>query len=106
MKRFLIGLIITPKRARKIVARAISAVLQRVLRDKTWFVAGDLATWLRKLADFIDRWNVAELPADKDKIIAELVGSALTDEAVDHLIDEVAALEMKPGPDGTWAKED
>lgn len=100
MKKWILSKIITPKRVRKIVASVISWLIYRAIVRGTWDIVLEVARWMRKLADFIEGWNVAELPADKDKLIADLVGEAITDEAVDKLLEHVAAMraEYVPSP--------
>lgn len=95
MKRWFISLVVTPTRVRKVIATAVSWFLQKCLRQRAWDVVAALPVWLRRIADFIDCWNAAELPADKDALVADLVKNALTDEAVDRLVDEITALECK-----------
>lgn len=92
MKKWILSKIVTPKRVRKIVASVISWLIYRAIVRGTWDIVLEVARWMRKLADFIEGWNVAELPADKDKLIADLVGEAITDEAVDKLLEHVAAM--------------
>lgn len=92
MKKWILSKIITPKRVRKIVASVISWLIYRAIVRGTWDIVLEVARWMRKLADFIEGWNVAELPADKDKLVADLVGDAITDEAVDKLLEHVAAM--------------
>lgn len=95
MKRLILSWILTPKRARKIIANVISCLLYRCMVKGAWDVVSALPKWLRKIADFIDRWNETELTEDKDRLITELVGDAITDEAVDRLVDVVSSLEVK-----------
>lgn len=105
IRKFFLKLAVTPERSRSLIARVLSLFLQWATETRAWDAVSQLPKWLRLMADFIDRWNATELPEDKDRLIAGLVKRALTDEDVGRLIDEIAALEMKQGPDGTWAKE-
>ena len=93
MKRWILSKIITPKRARKLIASVLSWLIYRCIVNGAWDALSATTKWLRKLADFIDGWNSTDLPAEKDKLIADLVADAVTDEMVDKLVDTVAALE-------------
>lgn len=95
MKQWFISLLITPKRVRKLIACVISWLLHKCIQSGAWDVVSEFPIWLRKLAAFIDKWNAVELPEDKDKLIADLVADAVTDDAVDTLIERVAALEVE-----------
>lgn len=100
IRRFLLKLAVTPKRVRSLIARAISLFLRWATETKAWDAVSQLPKWLRLLADFIDCWNETELPENKDRLIAEMVKRALTDEGVGRLIDEIAALEYRGGKNG------
>lgn len=95
MKRLLISWIVTPKRARKLIAKVLSWLILRCVLKGTWDVVSALPVWLRKLADFIERWNETELTEERDRLIADLVSDAVTDEAVDKLIDRISAMKME-----------
>lgn len=92
IRRFLLRLAVTPERARSLIARVLSLFLAWATETRAWDAVSLLPRWLRRLADFIDCWNAAELPADKDRLISELVKYAVTDAAVDRLIDTVVGL--------------
>lgn len=94
MKRWLISLIVTPKRARSTIAHVVSWLLELCIMKGMWDVVSEFPKWLRRLADFIDRWNESTLPEDKDHLIADLVKDAVTDEAVDKLVDAISAMEV------------
>lgn len=96
MKRWILSKIITPKRARKLIAGVLSWLIYRCIVRGAWDVLSATTVWLRKLADFIDSWNETELPAEKDRLIADLVADAVTDELVDRLVDTVSALQVAP----------
>lgn len=93
LKRWLLSKVITPARVRKIIASALSWLICRCIMNGAWDALSATTAWLRKLADFIDGWNSTDLPAEKDKLIADLVADAVTDDLVDKLVDTVAALE-------------
>lgn len=95
MKKWVLSWFVTPKRVRKVVAGVVSWLIYRAIARGTWGVVLEVARWMRRLADFIEQWDVADLPADKDKLIADLVGSAITDEAVDKLLERVAAMKAE-----------
>lgn len=101
MKRLLLRLIVRPDRVRKLIARTVSAFMQWAADTRAWDAVSALPRWLRRLADFIDGWNAAELPADKDRLISELVRYAITDEAVDRLMETVVGLEAHSYPEGS-----
>lgn len=92
MKRWILSKIITPKRARKLIASVLSWLIYRCIVNGAWDALSATTKWLRKLADFIDGWNSTDMPAEKDKLIVDLVADAVTDEMVDRLVDTVAAL--------------
>ena len=94
MKRWFISKIITPERARRMIACALSWLIYRCIVRGTWDVLTAMSAWLRKIADFIDAWNETELPAEKDRLIADLVADAVTDDMVDRLVDTVAELQV------------
>jgi len=94
MKRWFLSKVITPERARKMIACALSWLIYHCIMRGAWDVMTAMSVWLRKIADFIDSWNSAELPAEKDRLIADLVADAVTDELVDRLVDTVAALRV------------
>lgn len=97
VKRALISWFVTPDRARRAIASVVSWLLCRCMASGAWDAVSTFPKWLRKLADFIDAWNATELPADKDELILDLVKDAITDEDVDRLVDEVAAMANKDG---------
>ena len=97
IRRCLLKLTVTPQRVRSVIARAISLFLRWATETKAWGSVSQLPKWLRLLADFIDRWNATTIPENKDRLIADLVKKALTDEGVGRLIDEIAVLEYKGG---------
>lgn len=100
IRRFFLKVAVTPERTRRIVGGTISAFLQWAIETKAWDAVSRLPKWLRSLADFIDRFNESELPEERDRLIAELVKYAITDEAVGRLIDTIAGFEAKAHPDG------
>ena len=95
IRRFLLLRTVTPERVRALVVRVISWFLQWATAKKAWGSVSQLPKWLRLLADFIDHWNATTIPENKDRLIADLVKKALTDEGVGRLIDEIAVLEYK-----------
>ena len=95
MKRWLISKFITPKRVRSAVACFISWLMHYAIAKGTWSSVLDVARWMRKLASFIESWDASDLPADKDRLLADLVGEAITDEAVDKLVDCVSAMKAE-----------
>lgn len=97
MKKWIISWFVTPTRVRKIVASVVSWLIYRAIVRGTWDTVLAVAHWMRRLADFLESWDAAGLPADKDKLIADLVGTAITDEAVDKLIEHVAAMKAECG---------
>lgn len=94
MKRWILSKIITPARARKCIASVLSWLIYRCIVNGAWDALSSTTRWLRRIADFIDGWNETDLPAEKDKMIADLVADAVTDEMVDRLVDTVAALRV------------
>lgn len=92
MKRWLLSKIITPTRVRKIVARVVSWLICTAIARGSWDSVLSVARWMRRFTDFIEQWTAAELPKDKDQVISDLVSEAITDEAVDRLVDSVAAM--------------
>ena len=107
MKKWLLSKLVTPKRVRKIVASVVSWLIYGAIARGIWDSVLDVAKWMRHLADFIESWDKADLPEDKDKIISELVSRAITDEAIDRLLERVVAmkaeqlaLEAQPEPAG------
>lgn len=92
MKKWLLSKLVTPTRVRKIVASVVSWLIYGAIARGIWDSVLDVARWMRHLADFIESWDKADLPVDKDKIISELVSKAITDEAVDKLLERVAAM--------------
>lgn len=92
LKRWLLSKVITPGRVRKIIAAALSWLMGYCIVRGTWESISATTAWLRRIADFVDRWNETELPADKDKLIADLVADAVTDDMVDKLVDTVSAM--------------
>lgn len=100
LRRLFLGLAVTPARVRRIIAGVVSWFLQWATTSKAWDAVSLMPRWLRRLADFIDCWNAAELPEDKDALIAELVRYAVTDEGVERLIDAIAGFEAKANTDG------
>lgn len=95
MKKWIISWFVTPTRVRKIVASVVSWLIYRAIVRGAWDTVLAAARWMRRLADFLESWDAADLPADKDKLIADLVGTAITDEAVDKLIEHVAAMKAE-----------
>ena len=95
MKRWILSKLITPKRARRMIACAVSWLMFHCMARGAWDVLSATTAWLRRLADFIDAWNATELPADKDRLIADLVAGAVTDEMVGRLVDTVSALQVQ-----------
>lgn len=98
VKRFLLRMLITPARARGLVVRVVSAVMLKAKAHDTWDMVSSFSAWLRKIADFLDRYNAAELPGAQDEVIADLVRSAITDDMVDRLIERVSALDTSVSP--------
>lgn len=95
MKKWLLSKVITPTRARRIIACALSWLIYRCMVRGTWDALSSITVWLRKLADFIDNWNSTDLPAEKDRLIADLVSEAVTDEMVGRLVDTVSAMQAE-----------
>ena len=95
MKKWLLSLFLTPKRVRKVVANVISWLIYQSIAKGAWGTVLSCTAWLRKLADFIESWNATVLPKDKDQLISDLVAEAITDEAVDKLLERVAAMEAE-----------
>ena len=95
MKKWLISKVITPTRARRIIACALSWLIYRCMARGTWDALSSIAAWLRKLADFVDNWNSTDLPAEKDGPIAERGAEAVTDEMVGRLVDTVSAVQAE-----------
>lgn len=100
IRRLFLKIAVTPSRTRRLIAGLISWFLQWATASKAWDAVSLLPKWLRRLADFIECWNAADLPEDKDRLIAELVKYAITDEAVGRLIDTIAGFEAKAHSDG------
>ena len=94
MKKLLISWLVTPKRVRKLIAKAVSWFLYRCMIKGAWDVISTFPRWLRRLADFIDQWNATELPEDKDRLITELVVDAITDEDIDKLLAQLTAVKQ------------
>lgn len=103
IRRFLLKLAVTPDRVRTLVARILSWFLLWATETKAWDAVSLLPKWLRRLADFIECWNAAELPADRDRLVSDLTRYAVTDEAVDRLIDTVVGLRDGNYPEGSAA---
>lgn len=97
MKKWVLSWFVTPARVRKIVASVVSWLIYRAIVRGTWDTVLVVARWMRRLADFLESWDATDLPADKDKLIADLVGTAITDEAVDKLLERVAAMKAECG---------
>ena len=95
MKKWILSLILTPKRVRKVVANVVSWLIYYSTAKGTWNTVLSCAAWLRRLADFIESWDRADFPEDKDRLIADLVSEAITDEAVDRLVERVAAMKAE-----------
>jgi hypothetical protein len=95
VKKWVLSWFVTPKRVRKVVAGVVSWLIYRAIVRGTWDMVLEVARWMRRLADFLESWDAADLPADKDKLIADLVGSAITDEAVDKLVERIAAMKAE-----------
>lgn len=93
MKKWLLSKIVTPSRVRRLVAAALSWLIYWCMARGTWDAVSAVTAWIRRLADFIDSWNATSLPAEKDRLVADLVAHAVTDEAVDLLVERVAAME-------------
>lgn len=100
IRRFVLKMVVTPARVRRIIAGAVSWFLQWATASKAWDAVSLLPKWLRRLADFIECWNATDLPEDRDALIAWLVRYAVTDAGVDRLIDTIAGFEAKAIPDG------
>jgi hypothetical protein len=94
MKRWFLSKVITPERARKLIACALSWLIYRCMVRGTWDAISATTAWLRKIADFVDSWNSIELPAEKDRLIADLVADAVTDDLVNRLVDTVSELQV------------
>lgn len=95
MKKWLLSKLVTPKRVRKIVASVVSWLIYGAIARGIWDSVLDVAKWMRHFADFIESWDKADLPEDKDKIISELVSRAITDEAIDMLLEKVVAMKAE-----------
>jgi hypothetical protein len=95
VKKWVLSWFVTPTRVRKIVASVVSWLIYRAIVRGTWDTVLSVARWMRRLADFLESWDATDLPAAKDKLIADLVGSAITDESVDKLIERVAAMKAE-----------
>lgn len=95
MKKWILSWFVTPKRVRKVVAGVVSWLIYRAIVRGTWDMVLEVARWMRRLADFLEGWDAATLPADKDKLIADLVGAAITDEAIDKLLERIAAMKAE-----------
>lgn len=95
IRRFFVRIAVTPERTRRVVARSLSLFLQWAMESKAWETVSLLPKWLRRLADFIECWNEASIQEDRDRLLAELVRYAVTDEAVERLIDTVVGLEAE-----------
>lgn len=91
MKKWLLSLFVTPKRVRSIVVIAVSCLIYKAVDSGVWDSVLSVSRWMRRLADFIEDWNGSNLPADRDRLLADLVAGAITDEAVDRLLERVAA---------------
>lgn len=98
MKRMLISWLVTPKRVRSLVCCGVSLLMSYAVQRGAWDVISSFSSWVRRIADFIDKWNAIELPSGKERMIADLVADAVTDEAVSRLVDTVASLEAKKEP--------
>ena len=92
MKKWILSKIVTPTRVRKVVAGVLSWLIYTAVAKGAWDVVRSVARWMRKLADFIESWSATELPSDKDHMLYDLVADAITDEAVDLLVERVAAM--------------
>lgn len=95
MKRLLISWIVTPERVRKLVCRAVSWLMSYCMVSGAWDTITSFSKWLRRVADFIDKWNDTELPDGKDALIADTVSDAISDERVNTLIDIVSAMGVR-----------
>ena len=104
-KRWVVSLVITPDRVRKAVAFLVSWLLVRVSATRTWDSVSSFTCWLHRMADFLDKWNATDLPDDKDRLVADLVKRALTDDDVSRLIDMVTSIELKQATDVPAKKE-
>lgn len=93
IKKFFLRILITPDRARRLIARIVSGLLLRAREHEAWDSVKAFPRWLRRLADFIDRYSVAEIPEEQDELVAELVRDAVTDAMVDRLLERVSALD-------------
>ena len=98
IKRWLLSKLITPSRVRRIIASALSWLMGYCIVHGAWESISATTAWLRRIADFVDRWNETELPADKDRLIADLVADAVTDDMVDRLVDTVSAMKAETAP--------
>lgn len=98
MKRWLLSKLITPTRARRLIAGVLSWLIYRCMARGAWDALSAMTAWLRKIADFIDGWNETDLPEEKDRLIADLVAEAVTDEMVDKLVDTVSAMKTEAAP--------
>lgn len=95
MKRWLISRLVTPGRVRRLIALALSWLIAKCVAGGTWDAVSTFPSWLRRLADFIERWNLVDAADERERLLADLVADAVTDEQVDRLIDEVAAMESR-----------
>ena len=93
MKKWLLSKLITPTRVRRLVATALSWLIYWCMARGAWDAVSAATAWIRRLADFIDSWNATSLSEEKDRLVADLVARAVTDEAVDSLVERVAAME-------------
>lgn len=93
MKRWLVSRLVTPGRVRRLIALALSWLIGKCVVSGAWDAVSTFPSWLRRLADFIERWNLVDAPDERERLLADLVADAVTDEQVDRLIDEVAAME-------------
>ncbi len=92
MKKWLLSKLITPTRVRRLVATALSWLIYWCMARGAWDAVSAATAWIRRLADFIDSWNAAGPLEEKDRLVADLVARAVTDEAVDSLVERVAAM--------------
>lgn len=92
MKRWILSKLVTPTRVRRVVAGVLSWLIYTAIAKGTWDAVRAVAAWMRKLADFVESWSTAGLPEEKDRLLYDLVSGAITDEAVDKLLDRVAAM--------------
>jgi hypothetical protein len=95
VKKWLLSKIVTPSRVRRLVAAALSWLIYWCMARGAWDAVSAATAWIRRLADFIDSWNATSLPEEKDRLVADLVARAVTDEAVDRLVERVAAMKAE-----------